>query len=167
MAPGRYCLKRPDAVDFDYRPVDKCLSSIVDECLCGNHAEAHAAVDVAKIRDAVFNVRRRIGHREFLMKCGCKTIVLKLHRRAARMGEGEGEGEVVMSDIKPTGWEVPPPDTAAAQTMKRVCADALRQADRLLMACLDWSTRLVRQPLAQLCSHETVRGDYAFTRQGA
>lgn len=100
------------------------------------------------------------------MKCGyvgCKTIVLKLHRRAARMGEGEA----VMSDIKPTGWEVPPPDTAAAQTMKRVCAVALRQADRLLMACLDWSTRLVRQPLAQLCSHETVRGDHAFTRQGA
>lgn len=165
MAPSRYCLKRPDAIDFDYRPVDKWLSSIVDECLCGSHAEAHAAGDVAKIRDAVFNVRRRIGHREFLMKCGCKTIVLKLHRRAARMGEGEGE--VVMSDIKPTGWEVPPPDTAAAQTMKRVCAVALRQADRLLMACLDWSTRLVRQPLAQLCSHETVRGDYAFTRQGA
>jgi hypothetical protein len=97
------------------------------------------------------------------MKCGCKTIVLKLHRRAARMGEGE----VVMSDIKPTGWEVPPPDTAAAQTMNQVCAVALRQADRLLMACLDWSTRLVRQPLAQLCSHETVRGDHAFTRQGA
>ena len=165
MAPSRYCLKRPDAIDFDYRPVDKWLSSIVDECLCGNHAEAYAAGDGAKICDAVFNVRRRIGHREFLMKCGCKTIVLKLHRRAARMGEGEGE--VVMSDIKPTGWEVPPPDTAAAQTMKRVCAVALRQADRLLMACLDWSTRLVRQPLAQLCSHETVRGDYAFTRQGA
>ena len=136
MAPGRYCLKRSDAVDFDYRPVDKCLSSIVDECLCGNHAEAYAAGDVAKICDAVVNVRRRIGHREFLMKCGCKTIVLKLHRRAARMGEGE----VVMSDIKPTGWEVPPPDTAAAQTMNQVCAVALRQADRLLMACLDWST---------------------------
>ena len=167
MAPGRYCLKRPDAIDFDYRPVDKWLSSIVDECLWGSHAEANAAGDVAKICDAVFKVRRRIGHRECLMKCGCKTIVLKLHRRAARMGEGEGEGEVVMSDIKPTGWEVPPPDTAAAQTMKRVCAVALRQADRLLMACLDWSTRLVRQPLAQLCSHETVRGDYAFTRQGA
>jgi hypothetical protein len=139
VAPGRYCLKRSDAVDFDYRPVDKCLSSIVDECLCGNHAEAYAAGDVAKICDAVFNVRRRIGHREFLMKCGCKTIVLKLHRCAARMGEGE----VVMSDIKPTGWEVPPPDTAAAQTMNQVCAVALRQADRLLMACLDWSTRLV------------------------
>jgi hypothetical protein len=163
VAPGRYCLKRSDAVDFDYRPVDKCLSSIVDECLCGNHAEAYAAGDVAKICDAVFNVRRRIGHREFLMKCGCKTIVLKLHRCAARMGEGE----VVMSDIKPTGWEVPPPDTAAAQTMNQVCAVALRQADRLLMACLDWSTRLVRQPLAQLCSHETVRGDDAFTIQGA
>jgi hypothetical protein len=53
---------------------------------------------------------------------GEKTRVLQLYRHAARMGEGE----VVMSDIKPTGWEVPPPDTASAQTMKQVCAVELK-----------------------------------------
>jgi len=53
---------------------------------------------------------------------GEKTRVLQLYRHAARMGEGE----VVMSDIKPTDWEVPPPDTASAQTMKQVCAVELK-----------------------------------------
>jgi len=53
---------------------------------------------------------------------GEKTRVLQLYRHAARMGEGE----VVMSDIKPTGWELPPPATASAQTMKQVCAVELK-----------------------------------------
>lgn len=53
---------------------------------------------------------------------GEKTRVLQLYRHVARMGEGE----VVMSDIKPTSWEVPPPDTASAQTMKQVCAVELK-----------------------------------------
>ena len=51
-----------------------------------------------------------------------KTRVLQLYRHAARMGEGE----VLMSDIKPTGWEVPPPDTASAQSMKQVCSVELK-----------------------------------------
>jgi hypothetical protein len=67
----RYCHNRQGTIATNYRPVDQCPSPIVDKCLCGNHAQAHAAGDATNICDAVFNLRRRISYRGFLMQCSC------------------------------------------------------------------------------------------------
>ena len=48
-----------------------------------------------------------------------------------------------MSDITPTGWDVPPLDGASAQTMKQVRSVEMKQMDRVLMAYVEKSTRRV------------------------